>query len=111
MEDKLDLVFAEHARLGDATEKAEATTKETQDKLTTSSAEFARLRSERDSLREQVESFEVDKANLQDDLNAALGNHVQSPRASAGELSTPRKQPRPSTSWPASPSKPPCSQE
>ena len=109
MEDKLELALAEQARLREAKEKAEATAKETQDKLTTSSAEVARLRSERDSLRERVESLGVDKANLQDTLNAALGTH--SPRATASELTTPRKQPRPSTSWPASPSQPPFSQE
>ena len=107
--DKLELAVAEQARLRQAKERAEATAKETQDKFTTSSAEVARLRSERDSLRERVESFEVDKANLQDNLNAALGTH--SPRATAAELSTPRKQSRPTTSWPASPSKPPFSQE
>ena len=79
MEDKLELALAEQARLREAKEKAEATTKETQDKLTTSSAEVARLRSERDSLRGRVESLEVDKASLQDNLNAALGAH--NPRA------------------------------
>ena len=71
MEDKLELALAEQARLREAKEKAEATSKETQDKLTTSSAEVARLRSERNSLRERVESLDVDKANLQDNLNAA----------------------------------------
>ena len=111
MEDKLELALAEQARLREAKEKAEATSKETQDKLTASSAEVARLRSERDSLRERVESLEVDKANLQDNLNAALGTHAHNPRASTADLTTPRKQPRPSTSWPASPSKPPFSQE
>ena len=109
MEDKLGLALAQQARLREANEKAEATTKETQDKLTTSSAEVARLRSERNSLRERVESLGVDKANFEDNLNAALGTH--SPRASAAELTTPRKQPRPSTSWPASPSKPHFFQE
>ena len=109
MEDKLELALAEQARLREAKERAEATAKEAQDKLTTSSAEVARLRSERDSLRERVESLEVDKANLQDNLNAALGTH--SPRATSAESSTPRKQSRPTTSWHASPSKPPFSQE
>ena len=109
MEDKLELALAEQARLRQAKERAEATAKEAQDKLTTSSAEVAQLRSERDSLRERVESLEVDKANLQDNLNAALGTHR--PRATAAELSTPRKQCRPTTSWPGSPSKPPFSQE
>ena len=109
MEDKLELALAEQARLREAKERAEATAKEAQDKLTTSSAEVARLRSERDSLRERVESLEVDKANFHDNLNAALGTH--SPRAIAAELSTPRKQSRPTPSWPASPFKPPFSQE
>ena len=111
MEDQLELALAEQARLREAKEKAEATSKETQDKLTTSSAEVARLRGERDFLRERVESLEVDMANLQEYLNAALGTHVHSPRASTAELTTPRRQPRPSTPWPASPSKPPSSQE
>ena len=109
MEDKLELALAELARLRQAKKRAEATAKEAQDKLTTSSAEVARLRSERDSLRERVKSLEVDKANLQDNLNAALGAH--SPRATAAELSTPRKQSGPPTSWPTTPSKPPFSQE
>ena len=108
-EDKLELALAEQARLRQAKERAEATAKEAQDKFTTGSAELARLRSERDSLRERVESLEVDKANLQDNLNAALGAH--SLRATSAELSRPRKQYRPTTTWPASPSKPPFSQE
>ena len=71
MEDNLELALAEQARLREAKERAKATAKEVQDKLTTTSSEVARLRSERDSLRERVESLEVDKANLQDNLNAA----------------------------------------
>ena len=109
MEDDLELALAEQAKLWQAKERAEATAKEAQDKLTTSSAEVARLRSERDSLRRRVESLEVDKANLQENSNAALGTH--SPRATAAELSMPRKQSRPTTSWPASASQPPFSQE
>ena len=109
MEDKLELALAEQARLREAKKSAEATAKEVQDKLTASSTEAARLRSERDSLRERVESSEVDKATLQDKLNAALGTH--SPDGTAAELGTPRKQSRPATSWLASPSKPPFSQE
>ena len=49
-EDKVELALAEQARLLEAKERAEATAKEAQNKLTTSSAEVARLRSERDSL-------------------------------------------------------------
>ena len=109
MEDKLELPLAEQATLREAKERAEATAKEVRDKLTTTSSEFARLRSESDSLRERLESLEVDKANLQDDLNAALGTH--SPRSTAADLSTPRKHSRPANSWPASPCKPPFSEE
>ena len=109
VDDKLEFALAEQARLREVKERAEATGEEAWDKLTTSTAEVARLRRERDSLRERVESLEVDKADLQDNLNAALGTH--SPRATAAELGMPRKQSRTTASWPANPSKPPFSQE
>ena len=77
--------------------------------LASAQEDAARYMVERDRLRDQVENLETDKANLQDNLNAALSVLAFSPRASQGtELSTPFKAPRPTTTtWPASPSKHP----
>ena len=45
-----------------------------------------RLTTERDNMRVQVESFELDKANHHDNLNAALASQSFSPRGRAGKL-------------------------
>ena len=111
LDDKPELAIAEQVKLRKERDQAEVSNKVIQGKLNDSSIDLARHKTERDSWRARVESLELDKGNLRDHLNAALGSQSFSPRATYRQLTTPRKTPKPGSSWPPSPSKPPFSQE